>query len=150
MLLAILAIVGGLTGFGLLIYFGRELPAYQQLANYDPSVVTRIHAADGQLFGEYAAEKRVFIPIKSMPKHIVQTFLVIEDKNFYHHFGLDIMGLIRAVLHNIKEKIKGSNNVMGGSTITQQVAKNFLLNNEQTFSRKIKEAILALRSESAF
>lgn len=143
-------LLGGLIGLGVVIYFGRELPAYQQLANYDPSVVTRIHAADGQLFGEYAAQRRVFIPIKSMPKHIVQTFLAIEDKTFYHHFGLDIMGLIRATLYNLKEKLKGSNNIMGGSTITQQVAKNFLLNNEQTLKRKIKEAILAMRIEHTF
>jgi len=150
MLSAIGIILTGLIGLGILIYFGRELPAYHQLANYDPSVVTRIHAEDGQLFGEYAVQKRIFIPIKSIPKHIIQTFLVIEDKNFYQHFGIDIMGLIRAALKNTKEKIKGSSTVMGGSTITQQVAKNFLLSNEQTITRKIKEAILAMRIEHTF
>lgn len=134
----------------ILLYFGRDLPDYNQLAHYEPPVVTRIHAGDGHLFKEYATEKRVFVPINTIPKHIVHTFLAVEDKNFYEHFGIDITGFLRAAIFNMFGFVSGKKSIMGGSTITQQVAKNFLLTHEKTIVRKIKEAILSLRIERAF
>ncbi len=134
----------------ILLYFGRDLPDYSNLAHYEPPVVTRIHGGDGRLFKEYATEKRVFVPINTIPRHIVDTFLAVEDKNFYDHFGIDVTGFIRAAIFNVFGLFAGNKSVMGGSTITQQVAKNFLLTHEKTLIRKIKEAILALRIERAF
>jgi penicillin-binding protein 1A len=144
------AFIGSISILGIFVYFGKDLPDYTQLANYDPPVVTRIHAADGKLFGEYATERRVFIPIQSIPSHIIRTFLAAEDRNFYSHVGLDWMGLLRATIHNITSHLSGRKSTMGGSTITQQVAKNFLLTNEKTLTRKIKEAILSFRIERTF
>jgi len=131
-------------------YFGSGLPDYNQLEKYDPPVVTRIHAGDGTLFAEYAHEKRIFIPIKAMPDKIIRTFLAVEDKNFFEHPGLDLSGIIRASIVNGLGYLRNQGKTMGGSTITQQVAKNFLLNNERTLTRKIKEAILSLRIEKTF
>ena len=130
-------------------HFGRGLPEYQQLADYNPPVVTRIHAGDGRLMAEFAREKRVFVPIKAMPKQIIKAFLSAEDKTFYTHPGIDIPGILRAMVTNISRM--GSNRrPVGASTITQQVAKNFLLTNEVSITRKAKEVILALRIERAF
>jgi len=131
-------------------FFGRGLPDYKQLEKYDPPVVTRMHAGDGRLFAEYAYERRVFVPITAIPKHIIKTFLAVEDKDFYDHPGVDLKSILRAAFTNIFSAIKGRGGKVGGSTITQQVAKNFLLTNEQTIIRKIKEAILALRIEHTF
>ena len=130
-------------------YFGKGLPEYQQLANYSPPVVTRIHAGDGRLMAEFAREKRVFVPIEAMPKLVIKAFLSAEDKTFYSHPGIDIPGIVRAMITNISRM--GSNRrPIGASTITQQVAKNFLLTNEVSIARKAKEFILALRIERAF
>lgn len=148
-LTVILALLGALGFMGILYFFGRDLPDYSQLKRYNPPVLTRLYAADGELFAEYAKEKRIFVPINFIPKHIIQTFLVVEDEHFYDHFGLSIPGIIRAALNNLKNKMTGSKGVMGGSTITQQVAKNFLLTNDKTYQRKIKEAILSIRIERA-
>ena len=128
--------------------YGQGLPDYRQLADYEPPVMTRVHAGDGRLLAEFAMEKRVFIPIKAMPKQLINAFLAAEDKNFYTHPGVDFMGVGRAVLTNVKN-IGSSRRLVGASTITQQVAKNFLLTNEVSWTRKIKEAILAFRIERA-
>ncbi|NVK19089.1 MAG: penicillin-binding protein 1A [Methylocystaceae bacterium] len=143
---AVLGAGGVLYGF---YHYGKGLPDYTQLKDYEPPVMTRIHAGDGQLMAEYAVENRVFVPIKAIPKRVIDTFLAAEDKNFYHHIGIDPMGVARAVVINLKNVGKGRR-LVGASTITQQVAKNFLLTNEVSYVRKIKEAILALRIEEAF
>ena len=129
-------------------YFGRDLPDYQQLADYQPPVVTRIHAGDGRLLAEFAKQKRIFVPIAVMPKRIIKAVISAEDKKFYSHPGIDLMGVMRAVITNIK-RLGTDQRPVGASTITQQVAKNFLLTNEVSLQRKIKEAILAFRIERA-
>ncbi|MHA1597116.1 MAG: penicillin-binding protein 1A [Alphaproteobacteria bacterium] len=129
--------------------FGSDLPDYRQLADYEPPVMTRVHAGDGRLLAEYAIEKRVFVPIRAMPKRVVNSFLAAEDKNFYSHPGIDFIGVARAILTNVKN-IGSQRRMVGASTITQQVAKNFLLTNEVSWERKVKEAILAFRIERAF
>ena len=148
-----LVLFGGFAAAGAGVYvfwlFGKGLPDYQQLAHYEPAVMTRVHAGDGRLLAEYATEKRVFVPIRAMPRRILNAVLSAEDKHFYSHPGIDPLGLTRAVLTNIKNYGSGRRPV-GASTITQQVAKNFLLTNEVSYSRKIKEAILAFRIERAF
>jgi len=147
-LILIIGIVGAGAGLFVLDRYGRDLPDYTQLADYEPPVMTRVHAADGRLLAEYAREKRVFVPIKAMPKRLLGAFLAAEDKNFYQHSGVDFLGVARAVLINVKN-IGQSRRPVGASTITQQVAKNFLLTNEVSWTRKIKEAILAFRIERA-
>ena len=125
----------------------RDLPDFERLARYEPPVMTRIHAADGTLMAEYARERRIFVPINVVPKVVIQAFLSAEDKRFYEHGGLDLMGIGRALLKNAQRRGKRAE---GASTITQQVAKNLLLSNERTFDRKLKEAILAIRMEKTF
>ncbi|WNK01222.1 penicillin-binding protein 1A [Thalassospiraceae bacterium LMO-JJ14] len=148
--LLILAVagVGGGT-LWVLHKFGRDLPDYRQLATYDPQVMTRVHAGDGRLLAEFAIEKRAFVPIEAMPRRIIDAFLSAEDKSFYLHSGIDFTGVARAVVTNLQHIATGRR-LVGASTITQQVAKNFLLTNEVSFDRKIKEAILAVRIERAF
>jgi penicillin-binding protein 1A len=147
--LLIAAIVGAAGVLGLFFYFGRGLPDYNQLAVYEPPVMTRVHAGDGSLITEYATQKRVFVPIGAMPKLVIKAFLAAEDKNFYSHPGVDFLGVLRAAAKNMMQFATGRRPV-GASTITQQVAKNFLLTNEVSIERKIKEAILAFRIERAF
>jgi len=129
--------------------YGRDLPDYRQLADYEPSVMSRVYAGDGRLIEEYAIEGRVFVPFSSIPKNLINAFLSAEDKTFYSHPGLDFFGIARAVLTNVEAQFT-DRRMVGASTITQQVAKNFLLTNEYSFDRKVKEAILALRIEQAF
>lgn len=143
--LALLGAGGVLYGF---YHYGKGLPDYTQLKDYEPPVMTRVHAGDGQLLAEYAIENRVFVPVQAIPQRVLKAFLAAEDKNFYMHNGIDPMGVGRAVLVNLKNVGKGRR-LVGASTITQQVAKNFLLTNEVSYVRKIKEAILALRIEKA-
>jgi penicillin-binding protein 1A len=146
---------GGLTAaaalFILVIFawFGRGLPDISQLENYQPKVVTRIHAGDGTLLTEYATEKRLFVPIDAVPPMLIDAYLAAEDKNFYTHPGIDFIGLMRSVFINIGN-VFSDRRPVGGSTITQQVAKNFLLSSETTYERKIKEAILSFRMEKAY
>lgn len=145
MLFIVLVVAGGV----LLYYrFSRDLPDIQQLATYEPPVTTRVYAGDGRLLAEYAAEKRVFVPIRSIPPHLVQAFLAAEDKNFYEHQGIDANGVIRAVITNINN-YGSDRRLVGASTIPQQVAKNFLLSSDVTMERKVKEAILAFRMDKA-
>jgi penicillin-binding protein 1A len=139
-----LLLIGVAVVVGLFNHFSKDLPDYSQLAKYDPPTVTRLYAADGKLLAEYATEKRVFVPLKAIPKRVTQAFLSAEDKNFYEHEGIDVTGIARAVRDNIINYGQGKS-LVGGSTITQQVVKNFLLTNEKSIERKIKEAILAMR-----
>lgn len=129
-------------------YYSQDLPEYAQLKEYEPDVITRIYAADGDLLAEYATEKRVFVPIEKIPDVVKNAFLSAEDQNFYNHNGIDSRAVARAIIINLKN-IGKNRRLVGASTITQQVAKNFLLTNEVSYERKIKEAILALRLERA-
>src|ERR1700760_2641636 len=134
---------------GLIWHFSKDLPDYTQLQDYEPPVMTRVHAADGALLGEYARERRLYLPIQAVPKLVINAFLAAEDKNFYEHGGIDYSGMARAAL--LYAQNYGSNRrPQGASTITQQVAKNFLLTNEVSFTRKIKEALLAMRIERTY
>ena len=144
--LMIISIIVGVGCLYAIYTFGRGLPDYTQLADYEPPVMTRVQAGDGRLLVEYATQQRVFVPISAMPKMLVKAFLSAEDKNFYYHPGIDPVGIMRAVLINVKNFAQGRR-LVGASTVTQQVAKNFLLTSDVTLKRKIKEAILAFRIE---
>ena len=146
LMLCMLAGIGGVLW--VFWSFGRDLPDYAKLADYEPPVVTRIHAGDGALLAEYATQKRLFMPTQAMPPDLIAAFLSAEDKSFYKHFGVDLRALSRAIITNISNMGSGRRPI-GASTITQQVAKNFLLTNEVSVERKIKEAILAIRIEHA-
>ncbi len=147
--LGFLGLIAGIGGIAFVInYYGKDLPDYSQLQEYEPNIITRIYAGDGNLLAEYAQEKRVFVPIQKMPDIVKQAFLSAEDKNFYEHNGVDLKAVTRAVVINLRNAGKGRR-LVGASTITQQVAKNFLLTNEVSYERKIKEAILAMRMEKA-
>jgi penicillin-binding protein 1A len=126
-----------------------DLPDYEVLARYEPPVTTRVHAADGALMGEFARERRLYLPIQAIPDRVKAAFLSAEDKNFYSHPGIDVTGLARAVVTNF-QNFGSSRRPVGASTITQQVAKNFLLTSDQTYERKIKEIILSFRIEQAY
>ncbi|TAU52637.1 penicillin-binding protein 1A [Rhizobium leguminosarum] len=137
---------------GIAIYLAnvaKDLPDYAVLNSYAPPVTTRVHAGNGALMAEYAKEKRLFLPIQAIPDRVKAAFLSAEDKNFYNHPGVDLTGLGRAILVNLQNFGSGRRPV-GASTITQQVAKNFLLSSDQTIDRKIKEAILSFRIEQAY
>ncbi|CAM5406570.1 Penicillin-binding protein 1A OS=Afipia felis OX=1035 GN=mrcA_2 PE=3 SV=1 [Afipia felis] len=145
----ILFLVGVSAVAGLLWHYSKDLPDYTQLKNYEPPVMTRVHAADGSLLAEYAKERRLYLPIQAIPKSVINAFLAAEDKNFYEHGGIDFTGMARAAI--LYAQNYGSNRrPQGASTITQQVAKNFLLTNEVSFTRKIKEALLAMRIERTY
>ncbi|MDJ0947068.1 MAG: penicillin-binding protein 1A [Kiloniellales bacterium] len=151
-LFSVLCVIVLVAGVGLLYgyyHYARDLPDYRQLAKYDPPTVTRVHAGDGRLLAEFSLEKRVYVPIQAIPPRVISAFLAAEDKNFYSHPGVDFRSVARAVVTNIINIGRGRRPV-GASTITQQVAKNFLLTNEVSVERKIKEAILAFRIEQAF
>ena len=157
-------LLGWLFGFGMFVALAgvgvaavylatvtAQLPDYTVLQDYQPPVTTRVHAADGTLLAEYARERRLFQPVETIPPLVVQAFLSAEDKDFYNHSGIAIDGVIRALRDNVLARMDGNNSIQGGgSSITQQVAKNFLLTSEQTWDRKIQEAVLALRIESTF
>src|ERR1700691_4813749 len=145
----ILFIVGVAATAGLLWHFSKGLPDYSQLQDYEPPVMTRVHAADGSLLAEYATERRLYLPIQAVPRLVTNAFIAAEDKNFYQHPGVDIQGIMRAGLLYVENYGHGGH-PQGASTITQQVAKNFLLSNEVSFERKIKEALLALRMERTY
>ena len=147
-----------LTFFGVVIvffifstfwYFSIGLPDYKKLSNYQPPISSRVYSADSKLIAEYAIEKRLFIPFESIPEKVINSFLSAEDKNFFSHSGVDAKGILRATINNITNILQDKR-LEGASTITQQVAKNFLLTNEVSIKRKIKEAILAFRIEKAY
>ncbi|NGO52672.1 penicillin-binding protein 1A [Allomesorhizobium camelthorni] len=137
-----------LVAGGIAVYVGnltKGLPDYEVLASYEPPVTTRVHASDGALMGEFARERRLYLPIQAVPDRVKAAFLSAEDKNFYSHPGVDFEGIIRAAVVYLR-----GGPMTGGSTITQQVAKNFLLTNERSLERKVKEAVLSFRIEQAY
>ena len=132
------------AGAALVIFkFEQDLPDYSQLKNYEPPVMTRVHAADGSLLAEYSRERRLYLPSSAIPDLVKQAFISAEDKNFYTHRGFDPEGILRAAV----VFAQGKKHIQGASTITQQVAKNFLLTSDRTFERKIREVLLSLRIE---
>ena len=145
------ALAGVGAGIVYLNQVSANLPDYTVLKDYQPPVTTRVHAANGTLLAEYAHERRLFQPVETIPPRLLQAFIAAEDKDFYTHKGIAIDGVVRALRDNLLARIDGNNAIQGGgSTITQQVAKNFLLTSEQTWDRKIQEAILSIRIESTF
>ena len=148
-LIIIVLSLGLMFVFSTLWYFSSDLPDYKILANYKPPISSRVHSGEGQLIAEYAIQKRLFIPYESIPKKVIYSFLSAEDKNFFSHPGVDAKSITRAIIKNLKN-IFSNRRLEGASTITQQVAKNFLLTNEVSIKRKIKEAILAFRIERAY
>ena len=137
-----------LSIFSILWIYSNKLPDYKFLKNYKPPVSSKLYSGNGVLVSDFSSEKRIFVPYKAIPIVIINSFLSAEDKNFFYHPGVDAKGVVRAIKNNIKNLIK-SKRLEGASTITQQLAKNFLLSNEVSFDRKIKEAILAFRIERA-
>ncbi len=138
-------VIGCIAALLLFNYYSRDLPDSSSLANYQPAGMTRLYASDGELIAEYAKERRIFVPYADIPKKVIYAFVAAEDQNFYTHKGVDPMGILRALLSNLRSYGTGEKSLVGGSTITQQVVKNFLLTREKSLERKIKEAILALR-----
>jgi penicillin-binding protein 1A len=158
-----LRVLGYLFGFGFVVFLGcvaafaylvfetsKTLPEHSQLAKYEPAVMSRVHAANGQLLAEYASQRRLFVPVDAIPDQVVQAFISAEDKNFFKHAGIDWSGITRAAIAMAKSFMQGKRRLQGASTITQQVAKNFLLTPERNLDRKLKEALLAKRIEKAF
>ncbi len=144
--LTFFSLVGFISIFSILWSYSNKLPDYKFLKNYKPPVSSKVYSGNGVLISDFSTEKRIFVPYNAIPKKIVYSFLSSEDKNFFKHPGVDAKGVLRAIKNNIFNLIK-SNRLEGASTITQQVAKNFLLSNEVSLDRKIKEAILAFRIE---
>lgn len=145
-----------IVGVAIVVYVGiyvggiaRDLPDYEVLAEYEPSVTTRVHAGDGSLIAEFARERRIYVPHEAIPPNLKQAFMSAEDKNFYTHGGVDLKGVVRAAIANVGNYMN-DRRLEGASTITQQVAKNFLLTSDQKLDRKVKEALLAFRIEKAF
>src|SRR5579863_6509188 len=143
---AIVFVIAAAVIAGVVWKYEQDLPDYTQLQNYEPPVMTRVHAGDGSLLAEYARERRLYLPSAAIPPLVKNAFTAAEDKNFYVHSGFDPEGILRAAY----VFLQGSKHVQGASTITQQVAKNFLLNNERTLDRKIREILLSMRIESAY
>ena len=145
--------VTGILLFGIMIFtilwvFSNKLPDYKFLKSYKPTVSSKVYSGEGELVNDFSTEKRIFVPYNSIPDIVINSFLSAEDKNFFSHPGVDAKGVMRAIFNNLKNYLT-STRLEGASTITQQVAKNFLLTNEVSFNRKIKEAILAFRIERA-
>ena len=147
-LLSSIGLIVAILILGVLWAFSNNLPDYKFLKSYKPSVSSKVYSGDGQLVSDFSTEKRIFVPYKAIPKKVINSFLSAEDKNFFSHPGVDAQGVLRAVVNNISNII-ASKRLEGASTITQQVAKNFLLTNEVSLNRKLKEAILAFRIERA-
>ncbi|NBX74592.1 MAG: penicillin-binding protein 1A [Alphaproteobacteria bacterium] len=147
-LAALLLVVGLVAGFAAYTYVSRDLPDYSKLKDYQPPVLSRIYAGDGRPMAVVAAEQRLFVPISAIPKRVIDAFLAAEDKDFYRHSGIDLASIAAAALTNLQH-IGSNRRPIGASTITQQVAKNFLLGNELSLMRKFREAILALRIDQA-
>ncbi len=145
----IMFVVGIAAVAGVMWHFSQDLPDYSQLKDYEPPVMTRVHASDGALLAEYAKERRLYIPIQAVPNLVKYAFMAAEDKNFYQHGGLDFVGIARAAIIYVENYGTGRR-PQGASTITQQVAKNFLLTNDVSLTRKIREALLALKIERAY
>jgi penicillin-binding protein 1A len=143
-----LGIAGAIAGFAMFQHYAEGLPDHERLRDYQPPVMSRVYAGDGRLLSELAAERRIFVPVENIPPLVRQAFLSAEDQNFYAHRGVDPIAVVRAVVVNV-QNLGQSRRPVGASTITQQVAKNMLLGNEVSFSRKVREAILSVRMEQA-
>ncbi len=148
LILASIVLITGIFLVGVLWTYSNDIPDYKFLKNYKPPVSSKVYSGEGELVADFSKEKRVFVPYSSIPKNVINAFLSAEDKNFFSHPGVDAKGVLRAFVNNISNIIS-SKRLEGASTITQQVAKNFLLTNEVSINRKIKEAILAFRIERA-
>ena len=150
-LLLIFLFIFGFISIFIIFYtlwrYSSELPSYENIVQYKPNLSSRIYSSDGFLLKSFYTEERIFIPVDRIPKNIKYAFLASEDKNFYNHYGVDVIAIFRAFLTNIMN-INSNKRVVGASTITQQVVKNLLLSNELSYSRKIKEIILAIRIEN--
>ncbi len=146
----VLGVIGLIVVWGYFAALGRSVPSIAKLKQYEPPITSRVHAGDGTLIAEFADQHRVFVPYESIPVHVVQAFVAAEDKNFFTHDGLDYAGITRGAVNTAKNKITGDGGMQGGSTITQQVAKNMLLTRDQNIERKAKEAIVAQRMEKEF
>ena len=147
--------IGGVLGLILLVVVfifivraTKDLPSIETLAEYRPPVMSRVHAGDGKLISEFRTEARVFVPIETVPKKLQHSFVAAEDQRFYEHNGFDERGFARAMVANIGHVLK-KERLEGGSTLTQQVAKNFLVGNERNVTRKIREVVIAGRIEKA-
>ena len=140
--LGVACVIGGIAAaIGVYSYFSQDLPSIDTLKNYEPKTVTFFYADDGRVIGEYSHERRIVVPLAKIPRHVQLAFIAAEDSNFYHHKGVDPQSIIRAFIANLE----AGSTVQGGSTITQQVTRSFLLSNEKTYARKAREAILAYR-----
>ncbi len=149
-LLLLVGLIGGAAGVAWGIHhFSQGLPEHDTLATYEPAMVTRVHASDGRVLAEFATENRVFLPIGAIPERVKAAFISAEDQNFYRHPGVDFVALVRAAVTNLRQ-LGTNRRPVGASTITQQVAKNFLLTNEVSIERKVREAILSFRIEQTF
>ncbi len=148
-LLSLNLVLIGVFGLSLLWKYSPDLPSYDDLKNYNPPLSTRVYTSDGRLLDSYFIEERLFVPIERIPKKLIHAFISAEDKNFYNHFGIDFIAIVKASVKNIFNYYSGKR-LLGASTITQQVVKNLLLTNEVSFERKIKEMILAIRLEIIF
>src|SRR5580693_10294879 len=146
---AALAALGVLAGIVYIYTVTRDLPSVEALKNYSPPVTTRVYAGNGTVLGEYARESRIFVPASFIPKLVAEAFTSAEDRNFYNHPGIDPSGIVRAAIKDVGLVIEGRR-PQGASTITQQVARGFLLNSDLKFSRKIREAILAIRIDATY
>jgi penicillin-binding protein 1A len=145
--LIFISVIAGVGAAMVIIYFySKDLPDYNQLRDYSPHLITRVYTSDGRLMEEYAYEKRVYAKYEDIPRVVIDAFVAAEDKNYFSHYGVDLSSIMRAVIINVTKKGRP----VGGSTITQQVVKNMLLSREQTYTRKIKEAILAYRLSTSF
>ncbi|MGJ0394357.1 MAG: penicillin-binding protein 1A [Methylocystis sp.] len=142
----IVFLIGAVAASALIYYYSKDLPDTAQLQNYEPPVTTRLHASDGSILAEYSRERRLFLPSSAIPALVKQAFISAEDKNFYTHNGIDPEGVVRA----LSVLAQGGRHVQGASTITQQVAKNFLVGNERSIDRKIREALISFRIEAAY
>tara|TARA_E500000331_G_scaffold343786_1_gene379071 strand:+ start:142 stop:2487 length:2346 start_codon:yes stop_codon:yes gene_type:complete len=143
-----ISLLTGILIFSILWAFSNNLPDYKFLKNYKPPVSSKVYSGEGELISDFSSEKRIFVPYEAIPERVINAFLSAEDKNFFSHPGVDAKGIIRAIINNVFNLLS-SKRLEGASTITQQVAKNFLLSNEVSLNRKIKEAILAFRIERA-
>lgn len=149
-LLGFLGLIGAGAGGAYLLYtFGSDLPDYRELEGYEPGIVSRLHAGDGRLLAEYAVEQRIFVPYEAIPPVVVDAFVAAEDQRFWSHPGFDATGIARAIITNVRNVME-DRRLVGASTITQQVAKNFFFTNEVSVERKLKELILAFRIERTF
>lgn len=150
-LLVVLAVAGFIAAAIYVVRVTDDLPEYQQLAEYEPPIMSRVHAGDGLLIAEFAREQRVFVPIENIPPLVISAYLSAEDKNFYTHGGIDVLGMVRGGIRSVLQRIRNPNaSLQSGSTITQQVAKNFLFTSEQRLERKVREIVIARRMERAF